>query len=132
MFFLFTPPPSPRGWNVLGAQRQLLSWSYIDWRNTKICFHRASQMEQKRGKCQFLKENCEFLSVIWVKWEQSVCSITLLYFSTFYSLFLPFFVLEIFKFKYDKVFVRHSASISKNFKILWFQKHLKALNERIS
>ena len=51
---------------------------------------------------QFLKENCEFLSVIWVKWEQSVCSITLLYFSTFYSLFLPFFLLEIFKFKYDR------------------------------
>ena len=34
-----------------------------------------------------------------------VCSITLLYSSTFYSLFLPFFVLEIFKFKYDKDFV---------------------------
>ena len=47
-----------------------------------------------------------------------VCSITLLYSSTFYSLFLPFFVLEIFKFKYDKVFVRYSASISK-FK--WFE-----------
>ena len=63
--------------------------------------------------CQFLKENCKFLSVIWVKWKQSVCSITLLYSSTFYSLFLAFFVLEIFKFKYDKVFVRYSASISK-------------------
>ena len=34
------------------------------------------------------------------------------YSSTFYSLFLPFFVLEILKFKYDKVFVSHSASIS--------------------
>ena len=41
------------------------------------------------------------------------CSITLPYSSAFYSLFLPFFVLEIFKFKYDKFFVRHSASISK-------------------
>ena len=67
---------------------------------------------------QFLKENYEFLSVICLKWEQSVCSITLLYSSTFYSLFLPFFVLEIFKFKYDKVFVRHSASISK---FEWFE-----------
>ena len=67
---------------------------------------------------QFLKENCEFLSVIWVKWKQSVCSITLLYSSTFNSLFLPFFVLEIFKFKYDKVFVRNSASISK---FEWFE-----------
>ena len=36
-----------------------------------------------------------------------------IYSSTFYSLFLPFFVLEIFKLKYDKVFVRYSAYISK-------------------
>ena len=62
---------------------------------------------------QFLKEGCKFLSVIWVKWKLSVFSVTLLYSSTFYSLFLPIFVLVIFKFKYDKVFVRHSASISK-------------------
>ena len=47
-----------------------------------------------------------------------VRSIALLYSSIFYSLFLPFFVLEIFKFKYDKVFVRHSASISK---FEWFE-----------
>ena len=42
----------------------------------------------------------------------------LLYTSTFDSLFLPFFVLVIFKFKYGKFFVRHSATISK-FK--WFE-----------
>ena len=59
-----------------------------------------------------------FLLVVWIKWKWLVCSITLLYSSTFYSLFLPFFVLEIFKFKYDKVFVRHSASISK---FEWFE-----------
>ena len=59
-----------------------------------------------------------FFSVIWVKWEQSECSINLPYFSTFYSLFLPFFVLEIFKLKYDKFFVWHSASISKS---KWFE-----------
>ena len=57
----------------------------------------------------FLKINYEFLSVIQVKWTQSVCYIIRLYSSTFYGLFLPFFVLKIFKFKY----VRHSASISK-------------------
>ena len=73
--------------------------------------------------CQFLKEDCKFLSVIWVKWEQSVCSITLLYSSNFYSFFLSFFVLEIFKFKYGKVFVKHSASISKFewFEQLWYR-----------
>ena len=43
---------------------------------------------------------------------------SLLYSSTSYCLFLPFFVLEIFKFKYDKVFVRNSASISK---FEWFE-----------
>ena len=52
--------------------------------------------------------------VIWVKSKQSVCSAILLYSGTFYSLFLPFFVLEIFKFKHDKVFARHYASISKS------------------
>ena len=51
--------------------------------------------------CQYLKGNYKFLSVIWVEWKQSVCSITLLYSSTLCSLFLPFFVLEIFRFKYD-------------------------------
>ena len=44
---------------------------------------------------------------------KTVCSITLLYSSTFYSFFLPFFVLEIFKFKYDTFFIRNSAAISK-------------------
>ena len=38
--------------------------------------------------------------------------ITLPYSSTFYSLLLPLFVLEIFKFKYVKFSVRHSASMS--------------------
>ena len=47
--------------------------------------------------CNFLKVNCRFLLVIWVK--QSVCSVIILYYSTFYSLFLSFFVLEIFNFK---------------------------------
>ena len=63
--------------------------------------------------CNFLKVNYRFLLVIWVKWKQSVCSITLLYSSTFYSWFLTFFVLEIFKFKYDTFFVRNSAATSK-------------------
>ena len=61
----------------------------------------------------FCRKMASFVSVIWVNWKQSVSSITLPYSSTFYSLFLPFFVLEIFKFKYDKFFVRHYASISK-------------------
>ena len=51
---------------------------------------------------QFLKGNCNLL-------------LTLYYSCTFYSLFLAFFVLKIFKFKYGKFFIRHSASIS-NFK----------------
>ena len=35
-----------------------------------------------------------FQSYIWEKWKQSICSITLPYSSTFYSLFLPFFVFQ--------------------------------------
>ena len=45
------------------------------------------------GNCNFLKVNCRFLLVIWVK--QSVYSVIIFYSSTFYSLFLSFFVLEI-------------------------------------
>ena len=67
---------------------------------------------------QFLRRNGSFFSVSWVKWNQSVYSITLPCSRIFYSLFLPFLVLEIFEFKYDKFFVRHSTSISK-FK--WFE-----------
>ena len=63
--------------------------------------------------------NCEYLTVkIWAKWKQSVCSVTLPCSSTFYSLSLSFFVLEIFKFKYGKFFIRNSPSISK---FEWFE-----------
>ena len=76
-------------------------------------------MEQKCGKCW---KSPIFEGKLWVfisyLSNQYICSITLLYYSTFCSLFLPFFVLEIFKFKYNKVFVRHSASISK---FEWFE-----------
>ena len=41
--------------------------------------------------CQFLKRNCNFLLVLWVKWKQTVYFITVLYFTAFYSFFLPFF-----------------------------------------
>ena len=54
---------------------------------------------------------------IW-NYQQSVCSVTLPCSSTFYSLFIPFFVLEILKFKYGTFFIRHSASISK---FRWFE-----------
>ena len=75
-------------------------------------------MEQKCEIHQFLKGNCRLLSVTWAKWKQSICSVTLPCSSTFYSLFILFFVLEIFEFKCRNFFVRHSASISK-FK--WFE-----------
>ena len=38
---------------------------------------------------------------------------SLFYSSNFYNLVLPFFVLEIFKFKYNTFFLRNSAGISK-------------------
>ena len=113
MFFLFNPPRA--------EERPLRSWHRIGRRNTKISIHGASRMEPKHGKCWKLpifEGKLPVSSVIWVKWKQSGCSITLAYSSTFYSLFLPFFVLEIFKFKYDKFFVRHPASISK---FEWFE-----------
>ena len=65
----------------------------------------------------FFPMNSTWRSLEWIC-QRFLCSMTLLYSSTSYSLFLPFFVLEIFKFKHDKVFVRHSASISE-FK--WFE-----------
>ena len=85
----------------LKKYKNLQPLSFMNWAKTNVENH------------QFLKEDCEFLSVIWVKWKWSICCVTLLYSSTFCSLFLPFFVLELFKFKYDKVYIRHSASMSK-------------------
>ena len=84
--------------------------------------HKWSENMVNIENCQFLKVNCRFLLVIWVKQKQSVCSITFLYSSNFYSLFLPFFVLEIFKFKFDTFFVRNSGAISKfdSFEQPWY------------
>ena len=63
-----------------------------------------------------------FFSVIWMKWKQSVCSITLPYSSTFYSLFLPFFFffffVVIFKFKYDKFFCQ-TISFHFQIRMIW-------------
>ena len=87
---------------------------------SKICICGASQMEQKGDKCWKLPcfEGKLRVFISYLSKMRIVCSITLLYSSTFYSLFLPSFVPKIFKFNYHKVFVRHSASISK-FK--WFK-----------
>ena len=78
-------------------------------------------MEQKCGKSWKLLSFEGKLQVFisYLSEMKIVCSITLLYSNTFYSLFpIPFFVVKIFKIKYDKIFVRHSASISK---FEWFE-----------
>ena len=61
-------------------------------------------MEWKHGECwklQFFKNKLWVLLVIWVKWKQSVCSRILLHSNTLYTLFVPFFVQGIYKFKCD-------------------------------
>ena len=88
--------------------------------------HELNENVEHVENCNFLKVNYQFLSVIWVKWKQPVYSIIFPYSSTFYSLFLPFVVREIFKFNYDKFFVRHSASI---FKSKWFEESRLILNK---
>ena len=117
MFFLFNPPEAGMFWE---AERPLRSWRHIGWRNAKICIYGASWMEGKYDKCW---ESQIFEGKLWVfisylSEMKIICSMTLLYSSTFCSFFVPFFVLEIFKFKYGKVFIRHSASISK---FEWFE-----------
>ena len=66
-------------------------------------------MERKCGKYwkSLIFERKLQVCISYLRKMRIVCSITPLYSSTFYSLFLPFFVLEIFKFKCDKIFVRH-------------------------
>ena len=80
----------------------------------KICINGASWIKRKRGKCWISQI---FEGKLWVfiysLSEMKIWSVTPLYSSPYYSFFLPFFVLEIFKIKDDKVFIRHSASISK-------------------
>ena len=55
---------------------------------------------------QFLNGNCEFLSIIGVKSKHSVCFMTLFLVLVLFTacIYIQFFVLEIFKFKYDKLF----------------------------
>ena len=74
-------------------------------------------MEQKHGKCRKL-QLFEGKLQVFISYMGKMKTISMfynfLYSSTFYCLFLPFFVLEILiKFKYDKFFVGHFASISK-------------------
>ena len=123
MFFYVFLLFNPRGAGIFKKQKDhFRSWRHIGWRNTKICIHGASQMERHRGKCW---KSPIFEGKLWVfisyLSEMEIVSIYVLYnsSSTFYSLFLPFFVLEIFKFKYAwQVFVRYSASITK---FEWFE-----------
>ena len=50
--FLCLPPfPPPWDWNVLESERLPCSWFHIGQRNTKICIHRASEMDWKHVKC---------------------------------------------------------------------------------
>ena len=118
MFFLFNPPKA----GMFQNQKDLF---FPDVTQAKEIQKSASTELQEWSKnvvnvenCNFLKVNYGFLLFIWVKWKQSVCSMISFYSSTFYSLFQPFFVLEILKFKYDKFFIGHAASISK---FEWFE-----------
>ena len=123
LFFLFNPPEygkfsSPRKTASFLTSHKLKKTEEIQ-KSASTELHGWSENVVNVENCNFLNVNCRFLLVIWVKWKQSACSITLLYSSTFYRLFLPFFVLEKFKFKYDTFFVRNSATISK---FTWFEK----------
>ena len=71
---------------------------------------------QECGKCcksPIFEGNLQvFISYV-SEMKTVICPITLPCFNTFYSLFIPFFVLEIFKFKYGQFFCQNSISISK-------------------
>ena len=74
------------------------------------------------GKCwksQLFEGRLQVFISYQVKWKQSVCSINFLYSSTLYSLFLLFFVLEIFKFKYIWQVICQTFSFLSKFK--WFK-----------
>ena len=103
--------------------------------NAKVCIHGASRMEWKRGKCwklpifegKFLRVFISYMSGMKI-----VCSITLHYSSTFYSLFRPFFFWRYLNSsikRFRQTFVRHSASISKFewFEQLWILNQLDIL-----
>ena len=81
----------PWGWNVLEAERSLRYWRHIGWRNPKICIHGASRMEWKRGICwkSPIFERKLWIFISYLREMKIVCSIILLFSSTFYSLFLP-------------------------------------------
>ena len=126
VFFLFNSPGA--GKFKLQKDRFVLDSTKAEeiQKSGSTELHEWSKNVVNVENCNFLKVNCRFLLVIWVKWKQSVCSITLLYSSTFYSLFLPFFNLEIFKLKYDTFFVRNSAAISI---FNWFEQLWVSVNK---
>ena len=97
LLFLFNP-------RRMKLEKTLYSWPHIGLRNTKKIssteLHKWSESMVNVENCNFLKVSCNFQSLVWVKWKQSVCSISFLYSTTFYIFFLPFVVLKIFKFKY--------------------------------
>ena len=118
MFFLFNPPKARIFWKQKDRFVPDIILAEEIQKSATTGLHEWSENVVNVKNRQVLKGHCEFLSVIWVKWKGSVGSITRHGSSAFYSLFLTFFVLEIFKFKYDKFFVRNSASISK---FEWFE-----------
>ena len=100
MFFLFFSCLNPLGLENSNSRKTalfLMSHRLRKYKNLQSrSFRNGVKMVNVESR-NFLKVNCGFLLVIWGKWKQSVCSITLLYSSTSYSLFLPLPVLEIFK-----------------------------------
>ena len=96
-FFLFNPPETGMFQKQKDCFVPEVTQAEEIQKSASMELHEWSENMVNVQNCQFLKENCWFLSVIRATRKQSVCSITLLYSCTFYSLFLPFFVLEIIK-----------------------------------
>ena len=97
--------------------KTVCSWCHIGWGNTKICIQGASKMEWKHGKCWKLPI---FEGKLWVffSYLSEMKTVSVFYNSSILVLFTACFYRFLFKFKYDKFFVRHSASISR---FEWFE-----------
>ena len=114
VFFLFNPPAA-------GKAKLQKGHFVFDVTQAEEIQKSASTELQKWSENVVNVENCIFFFEgklqLFISYLSEMKTVSMFYnsslFQYFYSFFLLFFVLEIFKFKYDMFFVRNSAAISK-------------------
>lgn len=102
-------------WNGLESEKTLCFWRYIGWINTKPLPMELQKLSANMANNEDRKREIDSFYQLseWNENSQDVLRLFLLV--VFHNLFLPSFVLGIFKFKHDKFFIRKSAATNAYF-----------------